>query len=296
MARRNNKEISDHERIEFHISDEDISHRKDFANFARSHSDQWYRPRLERLYDRWNQWNEDFFYKKMAEPYLMISSLTGKGTMGLYQNISSFGGKSVIRINRLILTGEFEDCAHGNRDPEGLMRIAEDTLLHEMIHQYANEHLFQPEPSQRGHGVTFRDECNRIAEQLGWETKVRISKKTKTNAHLPSCAQWPDEVRPDQDDYYLGAWINSPNPSKRGIKIKIQEEQILSIIQDYEEDPKDSPEGQAIDDGPAVKPQKVSPKEWKILFAELNTLSNEAQAVVSKIAKLHGVRSLPTET
>lgn len=272
MGQRRSKERSE-EKVEFHLSKQDIAHRQDFAQFARNHSEEWYRLRLERLYQRWNEWNQEFFDGKMAEPYLMISSLTGKGTMGLYQTISSFGGKSVIRINRLILTGQFPGCANGNQDPEGLMRIAEDTLLHEMIHQHAHEHLFQPEPSQRGHGVVFRDECNRIAAQIGWETEVRIAKKTKTNAHIPSCAHWPDGVRPDPLGYYRGAWKPEAPVQKR------------------EENPE---EGEEETQPLEAQNVKISKGEWTTLFSELDGLSKKAQTVIVKLAKLHG--AIPTRS
>jgi hypothetical protein len=50
----------------------------------------------------------------------------------------------------------------------------------------------------------FRDVCNRIGESLGLPP-VRSSKKRKADAHLPSCAQWPHNVRPE--DYYQGAYV-----------------------------------------------------------------------------------------
>lgn len=60
------------------------------------------------------------------------------------------------------------------------------------------------EESYHGHGPTFRDACNRIGAILGLPL-VRTSKKRGADKDLPSCAQWPHNVRPPDD--YLGAYV-----------------------------------------------------------------------------------------
>ena len=76
-----------------------------------------------------------------------------------------------------------------------------------------HEKLEQPEPKYDGHGPVFARECNRIGEALSLG-KVRQSKhKPKKNPEMPSCAQWPHNVRPD--DYYLGALADRDGESIR---------------------------------------------------------------------------------
>src|SRR5262249_54286367 len=55
----------------------------------------------------------------------------------------------------------------------------------------------------KGHGPVFAGECNRIGAALGLP-RVRPAKARGKDGHLPSCAQWPHNVRPE--GYYLGAY------------------------------------------------------------------------------------------
>jgi hypothetical protein len=82
------------------------------------------------------------------------------------------------------------------------MRFVEDVLLHESVHQYCDEVLHTSEKSYKGHGPVFANECTRIGELLGLPP-VRPAKARGPNKDMPSCADWPHNVRPRE--YYLGA-------------------------------------------------------------------------------------------
>jgi hypothetical protein len=61
----------------------------------------------------------------------------------------------------------------------------------------------ETEASYHGHGPAFAAVCNRIGAALGLPP-VRSAKKRGKDRDLPSCAQWPHNVRPPE--YYQGAF------------------------------------------------------------------------------------------
>lgn len=70
-------------------------------------------------------------------------------------------------------------------------RLAQDVLLHEMIHVWQAE-TDNREPGYAGHGPKFANMCNEIGATLGL-AEVGV----KGRGGLPDCAQWPLNVRPE---------------------------------------------------------------------------------------------------
>lgn len=247
------------------LTEADIQHHNEFAVFAVSKSaDEWHRSCLERLYKKWNAWNRDFFSSRMVQPYIMLSDMAGAKTMGDYSRISGFGGKSQIRIRDTILLGTYPLTTKGNRDPEGLMRVAEDVLLHVMVHQFAHECVGMKEESYHGHGPFFSEQCNRIGTYLDIGP-VRKSKKRGPDAHLPSCSNWPHVVRPNS--YYLGAW---PTPVSEQVEF-------WSLFDSG--DHKEIPE--------TVSPAVLTEAEWLALMSESPKLNGLAASALKKLATIH---------
>jgi cell division septation protein DedD len=206
------------------LTDEDIAHRVGFADFASEHSQGQKSAPIRRLYAHWRKCNAEFFEGKMVEPYILLTDMAGTNLQGDFSPNSSFGGRGQIRLRYSILTGEYPYAKGGSLDPEGLARVMDDVLLHEMVHQYCEEVLGEPENSFRGHGPHFRDVCNRIGCMMDCG-KVRTAKKRGKDMDLPSCAYWPTPVRPDGYDYYRGAWLESSTigipPDKIPVKRKV---------------------------------------------------------------------------
>jgi hypothetical protein len=119
-------------------------------------------------------------------------------------SVTGIGGKSGIRLLPNILTGTHKHLRSGEEFTEGRDRFLLDVLLHEMVHQFAEEKLGKPEDGYRGHGPVFAAKCTRVGALLGLPP-VRSMKKRGKNAHLPSCQYWPHNVRPE--GYYLGAYV-----------------------------------------------------------------------------------------
>ena len=113
-----------------------------------------------------------------------------------------WGSKNQIRIRPSLITGQHKLLRDGDEFLEGRLRFVEDVLLHESVHQDRDERLHTPENSYKGHGPVFAGECNRIGEALGLRP-VRPAKARGPHKDLPSCAEWPHNVRPRE--YYLGA-------------------------------------------------------------------------------------------
>src|SRR5215211_7969510 len=90
---------------------------------------------IRRLFSRWEEWNETFFGGSLVPAVILLNGPEATTCYGDCATESGFGCGSQIRIRPSILEGTLEHQRGGNKDPEGLMRFAEDVLLHEMIHQ-----------------------------------------------------------------------------------------------------------------------------------------------------------------
>lgn len=175
------------------IPAEAVAHRESFVRFVLDEAEPWHRAHLGRLYARWHEWNDAFFGGQMVAPYIMLSTTGIPNSYGDCSSVSGFGGKSQIRIRASLQRGTHPKTIgwkHSDCD-----RFVDDILLHEMIHQFAQEITGKNDASYHGHGPAFRDKANEIGDQLGLPP-VRICKRRGPNAELPSCSQWLHNVRP----------------------------------------------------------------------------------------------------
>jgi hypothetical protein len=191
------------------LNDQDIRHRADFAKYATEDAaSDWHREVLERLYRYWVSINGDHFRGACVEPHILLAEPKTPRALGDHANVSGWGSRNQIRIRPSLIDGRHRLLRAGDEFAAGRMRYVEDILLHEAVHQYCDEVLHHSEDSYKGHGPVFAAECNRIGAALGL-LPVRPGKARGKNKDLPSCAQWPHNVRPP--DYYLGA-LADPEP------------------------------------------------------------------------------------
>ncbi len=184
------------------LAPEEIEHRKGFWEFVEKHGAPWHKQHLGRLLELWLQWNEEHFASALIPPYILLSEPASPNVLGGCARISGFGARSQIRIRPSLLRGDHPHVRPGLSYAEGRFLFVADVLLHEMIHQYQQEVTGNTEESYHGHGPMFRDIANEIGEKLGLSL-VRTSKNRGKEKDLPSCAQWPHCVRPDE--FYQGA-------------------------------------------------------------------------------------------
>jgi hypothetical protein len=190
------------------LNDHDVKHRTEFADYATHHAaSDWHREMLDRLYRFWVSANRDYFKGACVKPHILLAEPKTPKALGDHANISGWGSKNQIRIRPTLIDGKHKELKPGPQFAEGRMRFVEDVLLHESVHQYCEEVLHDDEDSYKGHGPIFAGECNRIGEALGLPP-VRVAKARGKNKDMPSCAQWPHNVRPA--DYYLGALADPP--------------------------------------------------------------------------------------
>jgi hypothetical protein len=187
----------------------DIRHRREFADYATHDSaSDWHRETLDRLYAHWDSANRDHFENACVKPHILLAEPKTPSALGDHANVSGWGSRNQIRLRPTLITGKHKMLKEGDEYAEGRMRYVEDVLLHESVHQYCDEVLHTPETSYKGHGPTFAGECTRIGATLGLPP-VRPAKARGKLKDLPSCAQWPMNVRPRE--YYLGA-LADPEP------------------------------------------------------------------------------------
>jgi hypothetical protein len=177
-------------------------HREAFEQFVLEQAEPWHRTHLTALYEAWHTYNRRYFEGKMTPPYILLSETGIPRAYGDTSPATGFGAHLQIRLRPSLLRGTHPHIQKGNHDRCGVERFVQDILLHETIHQYQIEVLKKNEASYDGHGPLFRDSANKIGAALGLPP-VRPSKVPKKERKLPSCAQWPHNVRPD--DYYCGA-------------------------------------------------------------------------------------------
>ena len=186
------------------LAPEEIAHRIGFWEFVEAHGEPWHKQHLGRLLERWRQWNQEHYASLLIPPYILLNEPVAPTVYGSCARISGFGGRSQIRIRPSLLRGTHPNMRSGDVYKEGRFLFVADVLLHEMIHQWQQEVVGNPEGAYHGHGPLFRDKANEIGERLGLP-RVRTSKdRGKKDKSLPSCSQWPHNVRPDE--YYQGAY------------------------------------------------------------------------------------------
>jgi hypothetical protein len=186
-------------------------HRQAFKAFVEQETDTWqHSADAKRLYALFDEWNAAYFDGRLTVPYLVLLEPGSPRRLGDTSSISGWGGKLQIRLRPSLLDGTYPHLQAGAEFAEGRFRYVADVLLHEMVHHFHMEITGAREESFHGHGPAFRDECNRIGAALGLPP-VRSGKKRGPDKDLPSCQQWPHNVRPP--DYYLGAVIEpTPEP------------------------------------------------------------------------------------
>jgi hypothetical protein len=183
-----------------------------------------------RLYDLWDQWNEEFFEGLMVPSLIQLTDPGQTHCYGCCTNFSGLAGiRSAIKIRRSILDGTLRDLTHGSRDPQGLRRFLEDVLLHEMIHQFHHEVTGEHDLSWSGHGPAFSAKANEIGEKLGLPTVRRTCKKR--DGKEPSPSQWPHDVRPES--YYLGAHVLSRQDKPKSVSLPLEMDRAILVLRKH---------------------------------------------------------------
>ena len=176
----------------------DVLLREQIQEFATSETaNPWHRKCLTELFYSWRRWNDLYFDNELTVPLILIAEPSAPNVLGSCGTVSAFGGAHQIRIRPSLLTGThpmFERDNYAGVKRAGRFEFVRDVLLHEMIHQWQHE-TDRSEPSYSGHGPHFRDKCNEIGSELALP-RVRTCKKRGKDADLPSCSQWPHNVRP----------------------------------------------------------------------------------------------------
>ncbi len=179
-----------------------------------------------RLYDLWEQWNEEFFEGRLVPSLVQLAE---PGQTRCYGDCSTESGlagiRSRIRLRPSILAGTLRDLKHGSRNPDSLRRFLEDVLLHEMIHQWHFEVTGQGDQSYSGHGPAFSAKANEIGQRLGLNPVRRTCKSR--DGKEPSPSQWPHNVRPR--GYYLGAFVPSSTDEPKRVSVPLEVEAFAEI-------------------------------------------------------------------
>jgi hypothetical protein len=158
----------------------------------------------EQQFGPWRHW-----FPELVPPVPRLSTPASPRALGQYMYIGGDGLRGEIRIRLSLLTGAHPRMRAGDAYAEGRLRFVEDVLLHECVHAYQHEVDGHDERSYHGHGPRFADHANVIGAALQLP-RVRSVHRRGTDAELPSCAQWPHNVRPA--DYYQGAYLDAAAP------------------------------------------------------------------------------------
>ncbi len=186
------------------LTPSEVAHREAFRDYVLAEAELWHREHLGRLYAFWDEWNATYFGGAMVPPLILLSEPSEPKRYGDCGSVSGWGARSQIRIRPSLLAGTHPHVRKKDGYAEGRFRFVADVLLHEMIHQWQQEVSGQLDKHYHGHGPAFRRECCRIGALLGLPP-VRTCKRRGKEAGLPSCSQWPHNVRPE--GFYLGAYI-----------------------------------------------------------------------------------------
>jgi hypothetical protein len=180
------------------------THREDFVAYVLDRAAPWHRQHMGRLYRQWIDWNDHHFGGALVAPYLLLTETACPRRYGDYSKTSGWGGYGQTRVREKLLTGAHPHVREGDQYAEGRYLFVADVFLHETVHQWQHEVKGNLEPGYKGHGPLFAGRCNEIGAALGLPP-VRPAKARGKDKDLPSCAQWPSNVRPE--GYYMGAYL-----------------------------------------------------------------------------------------
>ena len=170
-----------------------LAERRQYKDFAVSHSEPFYREVLGDLYRSWLETNRDFFHSQLHEPHLTIGQ-TPPRCLGLCSPKTDWGGDCQITITESLVFGKHRIVV--NRWPAaGTKRFIRDVVLHESIHQYQWEVSGNAELAYRGHGPEFTKFCNEIGAQLDLAPVVP-RRRGRKDLEKPIANCWPHNVRP----------------------------------------------------------------------------------------------------
>ena len=189
----------------------DIAHRKQYEKFVLDNGD----PTVSKLIHLWSYWNTEYFDGAFKVcPIILLAEPSKPSRLGDYSPVGAYGSRAQIRIRPSLLRGTHPHTLPGKEYEKGRFLLVADVCLHETIHLWQDEVMGDLEPTYHGHGPLFRDKSNEIGAKLGLPP-VRTCKKRGKDAELPSCSQFPQNVRPA--DYYQGAYVRNadePRPLK----------------------------------------------------------------------------------
>lgn len=207
----------------------DIHHRKQYEKFVVKDGD----PDVSRLIQLWNEWNKTLFDSAFKVcPIILLAEPSRPSVYGSYSVIGAYGARSQIKIRPSLLRGTHPHMRPGPGYREGRFLFVADVCLHETIHLWQDETIGDLEDSFHGHGPIFRDKCNEIGTKLGLPP-VRTCKKRGQDKELPSCAQFPHNVR--ATDYYQGAYVrgnDEPIPLKKRLERLLKDYTGQEILQE----------------------------------------------------------------
>ena len=168
--------------------------RQRYQSFATGRASPPFRELFIALYEAWNLFNRSYFGAELHPPCITIGEVPPRA-FGFYSQQTDWGAKGQITIRRSLVWGNHSAIV--NPLPAlGTVRLIEDMLLHETVHQWQHEVACKPEDSYGGHGACFSGKCNEIGEALGLP-RVVAKRRSQDDADEPRCNYWPYNVRPD---------------------------------------------------------------------------------------------------
>ena len=210
------------------VSEHDLQLREQIRCYLLEHSEPWHREHLGKLTELWERWNAEHFAAAMVWPVILLNEPSNPRRLGDCGPVSGIGCRSQIRIRPSLLTGTHP---HVNGSAEGRFLFVADVLLHEMIHQWQQEVSGERDEGYHGHGPAFRDKANEIGARLGLAT-VRTCKKRGKDKELPSCSQWPHNVRPA--DYYRGVRVPASGDKPKRVSVPTDDiERAVQLLQEH---------------------------------------------------------------
>jgi len=152
-----------------------------------------WQPQHEELMRTWESYNRQLFKGELSTPVILIDELEDDileienlGIAGTYQLTKT--GESKIEISADLFQPSIGEGSP--RFDKFKLWIAQDVLLHEMVHQFLGEtrELDINEKQHMWHGHKFMEVCNRIGAELELQPVYMHQR--------PYCFAWPHSARP----------------------------------------------------------------------------------------------------
>jgi hypothetical protein len=149
------------------------------------------------MIERYDAMNQKHFGGSLPAVHLKIGRLSSpRASLGQYHTIGDHGIRSEIVIDERIFTGKSRHVAWDGDWHEGISRLLNDVLLHQMAHLSTDLKFGADACGPTAHGTDFAEICSGLNKKLGlWSGSTSPFASRDGITAVETGTWWPLNIR-----------------------------------------------------------------------------------------------------